>query len=385
MSDLPNLPETFAAIPYYKLRYARSSPVHPFLNYVTHASDSDSLPKIQAWIKREDQASPFVCCGNKYRKLEYVIPDVLADPNVTTVVTEGGLQSNHAVQTAVVAAQLGKECVLLLDESSGGLQSSKNKDIFRGSGNVQVEQLLGAQLHVHQGSQPKESVLDRLRSEGKVPYWIPGGASLHPLGGLGYARCAFEIAAQERDLGLPGSGCFDYVFTACGGGSTLAGLIAGFELLDETSGIEGRRTSRQLIGIMVSAKTAFEERVLSIAQRAGALIGLSSAKSLTLDNVRLDQRFVGSGYGNFDPEVQETLRLTALRDGILMDPVYTGRALTGMLHWIKSGELQHDYEKQGGETNVGVPDVLNVLFLHTGGQTVYSAYSTPIEKLAGSE
>lgn len=361
-----NLPEPFASVPFHRLRYPRPSPIHEFANHTV-----DSSSPIQVWAKRDDQSAPLVCCGNKYRKLEYIIPDILATPGVTTLVTEGGLQSNHAAQTAVVAAKLGLECVLLLDERSGGLSTAENPNIFRSAGNFQVYNLFGAQTRVHSGQCNKDDILSELRSQGKVPYWIPSGASLHPLGGLGYAQCAFEIAKQEAEMDLGGTGRFDYIFLPCGSGSTIAGLIAGFRLLEKTSEKESVLPKRQIIGVMVSPKTQQEERVLSIARTVGDKIGLDSETDLSLNDVRLDHRFCGPGYGVFDNNLQNTLCDVAVKEGILMDPVYSGKAARGMLSFLSNDEMIPD-SMENGYTGF---ERVNVLFIHTGGQTVFSAYA----------
>ncbi|KAF7532696.1 hypothetical protein G7054_g7727 [Neopestalotiopsis clavispora] len=335
-----NLPKPFCDIPFQQLRYDSASPVHPLANGRINANAEANASKLSIWVKREDQSSSLLCCGNKYRKLEYIIPDIQKNADVTTIVTEGGLQSNHAAQVAVVASRLGLECTLILDRSSGGFETSDNQACFSATGNHQIHKLLGADIKVFQGECAKENVLAELESQGKKTYWIPAGASLHPLGGLGYARCAYEIAAQEPDLGLPGSKRFDYIFVACGSGSTLAGLVAGFALLEaeETS---GSLPPRQLIGIMVSPKARHEQHVLSIAQAAGQLIGLPDNR-LRGEDIRLDDRFIGPGYGVLDDATRCTLERLACTDGLLLDPVYSGKAANGMLHWVTSGELAAD-------------------------------------------
>lgn len=365
------LPEPFASIPIHQIRYSRPSPIHEFGTNLKPATKTPGQPELRVWMKRDDQAAPMVCCGNKYRKLEYIIPDILNTPGVTTIVTEGGLQSNHAVQVAAVSAKLGLECVQLLDEQSGGLDASENPEIFRSTGNVQICQLLGADIRVFSGSYDKDSVLAELRSKGKVPYWIPMGASMHPLGGLGYARCAFEITMQEEELPLEGTGRFDYIFLPCGSGSTLAGLIAGFRLLEKGLG-EKPYPPRQIIGLTVSPKEGQEQEVLEIARTAGGHIRLDPRSDLSLCDVRLDHRSHGTGYGILDTETEKALREIATRDGVLMDPVYSGKAAGGMISFLRSGELETDARKVG-HTGEGP---LNLLVLHTGGQTVYSAYAT---------
>jgi 1-aminocyclopropane-1-carboxylate deaminase len=220
-----------------------------------------------------------------------------------------------------------------------------------------------------------QPVLDELTKSGQRPYWIPGGASLHSLGGLGYARAAFEIAAQEKEAQLGGSGRFDFIFVACGSGSTVAGLISGFKLLEKLRRSSGEASwdwgSRNIIGILTSPtrpQNYHEERVLRFARRAGELIGLLDAeKEVTMEDVHLDDRFVGDGYGVIDDETRKALSLMAETEGIVLDPVYTAKVAAGMMHWVHSEEMTK-YAPEHGLQEV------NVLFIHTGGQAALSAY-----------
>lgn len=359
---------SFLALPQYQLRFAEPSPIEVWPNL--------STASIRIWAKREDLGSPLMCSGNKYRKLEYIIPDILATPNVTTLVTEGGLQSNHAVQVAVVARKLGLECVLLLNEAFGGLDTAKNQEIFRMAGNTPIFKFLDVQIAPNRtkGWQPHEPMMDELRTKGKVPYWIPAGAGMHPMGGLGYANCAFEIAEQERELGLSGTGRFDYIFVCCGSASTQAGLIAGFRLLDKLRGQPRGIPKRQIIGALVTPYIQYEHKVLSIARAAGKLIGLEPESDLTLDDVRLDNRFHGPNYGIGTDDTFKTIGHVARAQGTLLEPVYTGKLATCLFHWVNSGELENDSLKQGFSKS----GELNVLFMHTGGQTVISSYAGEI-------
>ncbi|KAJ0304716.1 hypothetical protein Brms1b_011077 [Colletotrichum noveboracense] len=367
---MPEQPLSLSGFPSYRLRYDTPSPIHQFTTLSATAASNDKI-SIQTWIKRDDQSSPMLCCGNKYRKLEYIIPDILAKPGITTIVTEGGLQSNHAAQTAVVAAKLGLECVILLNEEAGGLKTAENQTIFRSTGNVPVFDLLGANVHIQRDPHDKIAVLQALKAEGKVPYWIPMGSSQHPLGGLGYTNCALEIQEQEKTLKLEGTGRYDYIFVACGSGSTLAGLVAGFKLLESSLPDKLSVPKRQLIGVMVAPITGQEEVVLQIARNAGKLVGLDPERDIAAEDIRLDHRFAGPGYGVLDEETRKTLKTLACSEGILIDPVYSGKAAKGLIHWVNSGELQSDASKVGHQPGATV----NVLFIHTGGQNVSSAYA----------
>ena len=398
MMSVPlQLPETFAQIPRHSILYSHPSPIHP-LPSVAPPRVSPHHPLISIHAKREDHSSPLACAGNKYRKLEYIVPDILSqtplyhshenNPTpqgplhgaVTTLVTEGAIQSNHTVQVVALARKLGLKALVLLHRSTGGgLAAASDKEAFQRSGNVQINHLLGAEVRVCEEGDPlaldATPLLDELRALGQNPYWIPGGASLHPLGGLGYARAAFEIAAQEEEVGLEGSGRFDYVFVACGSGSTVGGLIAGFKLLDKISGFDASKTigkPRKLVGILNSPtrpRAYHEKRVLTFARRAGELIGLDGERDIGMDDVRLDDRFVGTAYGVLDDESKEALETMARMEGMVLDPVYTAKVARGMMHWVSEGEVADSAKPL---------DQVNVLFIHTGGQAALGAYADVI-------
>lgn len=408
MPDL-NIPSPFSEIPLYPLQYLHPSPICPLprLSEIVNGENSKDIittndiqksksgPRINLWCKREDHGSPLACSGNKYRKLEYIIPDILGSQEdgkkVTTLVTEGAIQSNHTVQVSSVAAILGLKSVVLLHKGTGGgLRSTTDPEVFQRIGNVQIVRMLGADIRWIEPEEsaddkdPVEPILQDLRDKGHVPYWIPSGASLHPLGGLGYARCAFEIAKQELEESqrgtLKGSGRFDYIFVSFGSGSTTAGLIAGFKLLEKTRSQGGQDKigkkfpSRQIISIMSSPtkpKPCHEERVVRFARNAGGMIGLNPQNDISLDDVRLDDRFVGSAYGQLDPETKAALIRVARVESLIGDPVYTGKTLRGLLHWVEGGEIARDWSARGGTD----ADDVNVLFIHTGGQSALGAYA----------
>ncbi|KAL4994153.1 tryptophan synthase beta subunit-like PLP-dependent enzyme [Aspergillus recurvatus] len=434
MSPRLNLPDPFAAIPRVNLLYPFSSPIHPLQSLSGLASASASAtcsapasaPQPQGartgrirtslYAKREDHSSPLACAGNKYRKLEYIVPDILSSSpsygagvaadaptpmngkgKVTTLVTEGAIQSNHTVQVASVASRLGLESVVLLHKGTGGgLSSAKDKEAFLRTGNVQVVKFLGAEVRMFEKPiAPKtqddlvEEVLNELRAKGKVPYWIPSGASLHPLGGLGYARCAFEIAAQEREiLGNSGGGGveqlrFDYIFVACGSGSTVGGLIAGFKLLEKMENSKAhertrRQRARRIIGILTSPtmrKGYHEERILRFARSAGESIGLDPQTDITMDDVVLDDRFAGKRYGVLDAKTKDMLSLMAEKEEVMLDPVYTAKVARGMMHWAAEKEIERDVLASPATHQGQEEELANVLFIHTGGQSALGAYA----------
>ncbi|QQK43544.1 1-aminocyclopropane-1-carboxylate deaminase, putative [Penicillium digitatum] len=394
MSVQIQLPEKFAQISRYNILYSNPSPIHP-LSSIAPLRASPHHPLITIHAKREDHSSPLACAGNKYRKLEYIVPDILSQtplyhshennptPSgslqgvVTTLVTEGAIQSNHTVQVVALARKLGLKAFILLHRGTGGgLTAADDKEAFQRSGNVQINHLLGAEVRVCEKDDPlgmdATPLLDELRASGQNPYWIPGGASLHPLGGLGYARAAFEIAAQEEEMGLGGSGRFDYVFVACGSGSTVGGLVAGFTLLEKIreSGVPNTiGEPRKVVGILNSPtrqREYHEKRVLAFAQRAGELIGLDGEREIGVEDVRLDDRFVGTAYGVLDGESKEALRTMAWAEGMVLDPVYTAKVARGMMHWVNEGEVANSAKPL---------DQVNLLFIHTGGQAALGAYA----------
>lgn len=396
------LPHQFAQIPRFRLLYSDPSPIHPLQALTTSLTANNQAPRASIYAKREDHSSPLACAGNKYRKLEYLIPDILnpapptpnsavnggatAPGKVTTLVTEGAVQSNHTIQVASVAQRLGLECVVVLHKGTGGgLGAAVDKEAFLRVGNVQVANLLGAEVRVLEPSPPQGKktnpvidILDALGADGKVPYWIPSGASLHPLGGLGYARAAFEIAAQEErasqndDLG--GSGRYDYIFVACGSGSTVGGLIAGFNLLEKSLKTQ-THPPRKVIGILNSPTmpcSYHEERVLRFARMAGGMIGLDPESDITMDDVCLDDRFTGAAYGVLDPESKQYLNMMAQKEGVILDPVYTAKVIRGLVHWVQNGDLQRDWAQRA---TAAQSEQANALFIHTGGQSALPAYA----------
>ncbi|KAJ5708955.1 hypothetical protein N7493_010289 [Penicillium malachiteum] len=387
------LPEKLAQIPRYPILYPHPSPIHPLLSLTSSTNNRlHKTPQISVFTKREDHSAPLACAGNKYRKLEYIVPDICskspkyghhehhqeADPfpgPVTTLVTEGAIQSNHTVQVAALAKKLGLKALVLLHRGTGGgLRTARDKHAFLSTGNVQINRVLGAEVQIYAEGDPMtedaEPVLQELFSKGEVPYWIPGGASLHPLGALGYARAAVEIVHQEKEMSLHGSGKFDFVFVACGSGSTVGGLIAGFKLLEN----DGMSCTRRIIGVLNSPtkpKTYHEQRVLSFARRAGGLIGLEPERDIKMLDVRLEDRFVGTAYGVLDSETKVALETMAQNESVILDPVYTAKVARAMMHWLQEKEISNYAEEYGLEH-------VNVLFIHTGGQAALGAYDLDV-------
>ncbi|VVQ33987.1 D-cysteine desulfhydrase [Pseudomonas fluorescens] len=281
--------------------------------------------------------------GNKLRKLEFHIGAALA-AGVDTVITVGGIQSNHARLTAAVCARLGLACELILTRAV-----PKTDVDYELNGNVLLDQLFGAQLQVLAGGSDSLAVAEtratQLRDSGHNVLVIPTGGST-PLGSLGYARCAAEIAQQETELGLT----FNQVVVPNGSAGTHAGLAAGFQLL-------GRGTSIVKSYSVLSDRDTSAARTRQLTQDALALLGNSAI--VQAEEVAIDGSQLGDGYGLPTPAMQEAVRLMARAEGLLIDPVYSGKAFAGLLADLRQGRYR------SGD---------NVLFVMTGGTPGLYAY-----------
>jgi L-cysteate sulfo-lyase len=304
------------------------TPLEPMVNL------SRLLNGPNLWIKRDD-CTGLATGGNKTRKLEYLIGDALAN-KADIVITQGATQSNHARQTAAAAAKFGLACEILLEDRTG-----YRDDDYRKSGNVILDRLLGANIrHVPANTdmdQAMGALADEFRAKGRTPYVIPGGGS-NPVGALGYVTCALELADQANNVGLN----IDLLVHATGSTGTQAGLLAG---------IEGSRAGIPVLGIGVRApRPVQEDKVFALASRTAELLGVPGA--VARERVVANCDYVGAGYGLPTPAMMEALELVARAEGILLDPVYSGKAMAGLLDLIRNGR----YGK--GQ---------NIVFLHTGG------------------
>ncbi|MHC8333002.1 D-cysteine desulfhydrase family protein [Pseudomonas sp. LB3P25] len=281
--------------------------------------------------------------GNKLRKLEFHI-GAAQQAGVDTVITVGGIQSNHARLTAAVCARLGFACELILTRSV-----PKNDVDYELNGNVLLDQLFGAHLQVLAGGSDSLAEAERraaqLRESGRNVLVIPTGGST-PLGSLGYARCAAEIAQQETELGLT----FNQVVVPNGSAGTHAGLAAGFQLL-------GRGTSIVKSYSVLSDQDTSATRTRQLTQDALALLGSNAV--VKAEEIAIDGSQLGDGYGLPTPAMQEAVRLMARAEGLLIDPVYSGKAFAGLLADLRQGRFR------SGD---------NVLFVMTGGTPGLYAY-----------
>jgi 1-aminocyclopropane-1-carboxylate deaminase len=316
------------------------SPVHRLERLTSH------LGGASLWAKREDCNSGLAYGGNKTRKLEYLAADALAK-GCDTLLSIGGVQSNHTRQVAAVAARLGLRAVLVQESWVDWPDV-----VYDRVGNIQLSRIMGADVRlVNAGfgigfKESWDAAMAELEAAGARPYPIPAGASDHELGGLGFARWATEVAEQERELGI----VFDTIVVCSVTGSTQAGMIAGFAAMSH---------DRRIIGIDASAKpTETREQIARIADRTGRLLGLDRA--ITVDDVVLDERYHAGVYGIPDDRTLDAIRLTGRLEGMLTDPVYEGKSMAGMIDLVARGEIEPGS---------------NVLYAHLGGQPALSAYA----------
>jgi D-cysteine desulfhydrase len=281
------------------------------------------------FMKRDDQTG-LAMGGNKTRKLEYLLGDALAK-GCDAIITAGAAQSNHCRQTAAATARLGLECHLVL----GGQEPEQ------ASGNLLLDQLFGCHVHwagEHRKGEDIPELFEQLSTSGKAPYIVPYGGS-NELGALAFAEAIKELEEQRKGPG------FTHMIFASSSGGTQAGLMLGKKMLDH---------SYQIIGINIDKDEAgqlpFDQHILALANRTAKLVGLDH--EFTARELTLNSNYLGAGYGVAGELESEAISLTARAEGILLDPVYTGRAMGGLIDMIRSGELNKNDR---------------VLFWHTGG------------------
>lgn len=300
---------------------------------------------LDLWIKRDD-CTGLAGGGNKTRKLEFLLGAAF-EQDADTLVTQGAVQSNHVRQTAAAAAAHGLACEIILEERTG----SRATD-YVGNGNVLLNRLFGANLRTVPGGTDMVAELEKtaveVRARGGKPYVIPGGGS-NPIGALGYVDCAREIVVQADEMDLE----VHRIVTATGSAGTHAGLVAGLAVMG---------ADIPVLGIGVRApKDRQEANVFKLAEETAALLGQPGR--VTREMVVADCDYVGEGYGLIDQGVIDALTLAARLDGIVLDPVYSGKAMKGLIALARAGQFK-------GET---------VVFLHTGGAQGLFGYQTEIE------
>lgn len=328
--------------PRYPLTFG-PSPVHHL------ARLSEHLGGAQVWAKREDVSSGLAYGGNKVRKLEYIVPDVLAS-GADTLVSIGGYQSNHTRQVAAVAAHLGLKARLVQEKWVPWEDPTNDK-----VGNILLSRMMGADSRLDDAGfdigirDSWRTALQEVEDAGGVPYPIPAGASEHPLGGLGFANWAFEVAEQEKQFGV----FFDTIIVCTVTGSTHAGMIAGFAALEELTGVR-----RRVIGIDASAtidKT--RDQVGRIARNTASLMELG--RDLRDDEIQVLEGWAGDLYGIPVDSTMAAMALGAQLEAMITDPVYEGKSLAGLIDLVRSRDIPADS---------------TVLYAHLGGQPAINAY-----------
>jgi 1-aminocyclopropane-1-carboxylate deaminase len=301
---------------------------------------------VELYAKREDCNSGLAFGGNKLRKLEYIIPDAIAS-NADTLVSIGGVQSNHTRMVAAVAAKIGMKC-RLVQESWVPHEDA----VYDRVGNILLSRIMGADVQlVDEGfdigiRESWEQAIADVRAKGGKPYAIPAGASVHKFGGLGYVGFAEEVRVQEKALGF----AFDYIVVCTVTGSTHAGMVVGFAK-------DGR--ARKVIGIDASATPAqTRAQVLAIAQDTARLVELGN--DIEPDDVVMLEDYAYPVYGVPSEATKEAIRLCARLEGMITDPVYEGKSMQGMIDLVKQGYF---------------PAGSRVLYAHLGGAPAINGYA----------
>ena len=310
------------------------------LEYLPRLTEHLGGPEI--FVKRDD-CTGLATGGNKTRKLEFSMGEAV-ERDADTVITVGAIQSNHVRQTAAAACKLGMKCEVLLEHRVGSPSKT-----YTSSGNVFLDKIFGANLREFPGGtdfdEAMSAVADEVQASGGKPYIVPGGAS-NSVGALGYVDCGIEMLQQfaEQDLAI------DHIVTATGSAGTHAGLAVG---------LRGSGSNIPIQGFGVNApQDVQEERVFGLAVETAELVG--SAGCVNRDDIVADCNYIGPGYGEPTESMNEAVLMLARFEGLLFDPVYSGKALAGMIDYVRQGRFT-DSEK--------------IVFLHTGGSAGLFAYA----------
>ena len=301
---------------------------------------SEELGGPQLFIKRDD-CTGLATGGNKTRKLEFLIGEAL-EQNADILVTQGAVQSNHVRQTAAAACKVGMDCHALLERRVQDAAAS-----YETTGNVFLDKLFGSSLEFRPPgldmNAEAQAVVEQLRAKGRRPYFIPGGGS-NPVGAMGYANCAAEIAIQEAQMGQK----FDWLVMGTGSTGTQAGLVAGFHL-----------TERHLPVMGISVRQPYDKQRAAVHKLTNATIDALGGEPIGVNKIYIDDGYVGEGYGIPAVSTLDAISLIARHEGILLDPVYSAKGMAGLIGLVKSGFFK---------------PTDNVLFLHTGGASALFAY-----------
>ena len=308
---------------------------------------SKELGGPRIWIKRDD-CTGMSTGGNKTRKLEFLMAEAV-EQGADLVITQGATQSNHARQTAACAAKLGIDCHILLEDRTGSTDPNYNLN-----GNVFLDFLHGATAEKRPGSgldmnAEMEVVADKFRAEGRNVYTIPGGGS-NPTGALGYANAAMELVTQANNMGLR----IDRLIHATGSAGTQAGLVVGLKAIN---------AQIPLLGIGVRApKPKQEENVFNLAVKTAEKLGCPGV--VVREDVVANTDYVGEGYGIPTKDGLAAIEMFARLEGILLDPVYSGKGAAGLIDLVRKGEFAGDQ---------------NIVFLHTGGGVALFGYTAAFD------
>ncbi|MGH9754356.1 MAG: 1-aminocyclopropane-1-carboxylate deaminase/D-cysteine desulfhydrase [Blastocatellia bacterium] len=312
----------------------------PHLNYGVYPTPIEEAPRFRqalgrnaprVFIKRDDYTGPGFG-GNKVRKLEYVLAKAVAD-GAEVAITSGGVKSNHARVAAAMCARLGLGCVLVLNSAAVAHEGLKPASLA-------VDELFGAEVtrvdRREERATMVESVSEKLRGEGKNVAVIPIGASI-PLGALGFVRAVQETKAQLEATDTR----INYIFHSSSSGGTQAGIVAGCQLFDWRE--------VKIVGVSPDDLSAsISEEVGKIIRGVGETLGAQLSEDVTV----LDE-YVGGGYGVPSAQGDEAIELLARTEGVILDPVYTAKAMAALIDWVRKGKLTEND---------------NVMFWHTGGQ-----------------
>lgn len=320
----------------------------PHLSLAQLPTPLEPLPRLSAelggprlWVKRDDQTG-LAMGGNKVRKLEYLLADA-REQHADVVLTTGATQSNHCRQTAAAAARLGLDCELLLEH-----RFPEWGDDYQHGGNIQLDRLFGATVLDFEKGTDTIAEMDRradeLRGQGRTPYVVPlGGSSV--VGALGYRTAAVEILRQAANRGFSPR----EIVHATASGGTQAGLVAGLAI---------KRSEVPLLGISAGAEDAYLAPIVrGLAEGVFEHIGIE--RTLGAHAVVIDDAHVGEGYGVPTEAMHEAVTLCARLEGLLLDPVYSGKAMAGLIHHVRAGRYTADDD---------------VVFIHTGGTPALFAY-----------
>ncbi len=294
------------------------------------------------YIKRDD-CTGLATGGNKTRKLEFLMGEALK-MGATTIISEGGLQSNHVRQTAAAAAKAGLKCHLVLDHNVPIAEP-----VYRTGGNFLLDRLLGAMTHICAAGETRAARIDALASElrarGEVLYCIPTGGS-NEVGALGYVSLMLELLQQAKDSRLS----FDKIVVASSSGGTQAGLVVGKVLAQSDVAVMGIDVNGDPDALLAIVQSIAKECAMKVGLRQG----------IRADAHELVRDYAAPGYGLPNPGMIEAVKLMASLEGILLDPVYTGKAMAGLIDMVRMGRFAKD------ET---------VVFIHTGGTPALFAYA----------